>query len=287
MKILKKIFKILVWALALAILIPVLLIATMPLWVGPLARPAANSLVPQFTQGDFKLGGLKINPYTGVFEVKDLFVGNPSCQSEKTAVSAARIYANLAMSTLASDCLHIEDVVVEDLFVSLVKCEAHGLDNVMELQYNIVGGKENYDALFSGDDEAKAKAEAEIAANGKEEAKAATEKKFVIDHLMLKDVKVKLGLVTLPVPTIELRDLGKETEGINFFELWQTVWSAIMKAATSLGGALGDLGEGALDLSKGAIDLGKDAGKEVLDAGKNVLDAGKDAVDAAKKLFDF
>ena len=314
----KKVVKIVLWTLGILILIPVVLIATLPLWLGPIARPSINQIVPQFTKTAFDIGHLYLNPYTGRLELGDFTMGNPEGYKEPTMISISNLVFDVAMTTLNDKYVHVEDVIVDDLFVSVVKGGENNVDNIVQLQYNLAGGKEKYEAkqaaskasseAAKAEGEAKAKADAEaekakLDAMSAEEreaylakqeadamAKEAAAKKFVIDHVLLRNVKVKYGMITLPVPTIELRDLGKKSDGITMSEFFDSVWQAILKSAMAVGDGVkalgGLLGSGA---GKAADAFGAGASKagDALGSGaKAVGDGAGKAIDAVKGLFN-
>ena len=302
----KKILKIVLWTLGILILIPVVLIATLPLWLGPIARPIVNATVPKFTQTSFDIRHLSLNPYTGRFELGEFAMGNPEGYSEPMLATVSNLVVDVAMTTLKDKYVHVEEVIVDGLFASVVKGGSNNVDNIVQLQYNLAGGKETYEAGQAAaevaDAAAKEKAEAERKAaeeaeqakldamtdeerkaykaeqKAKAEAREEAAKKFVIDHLLLRNVKVKYGFVTLPVPTIELHDLGKESDGMTIGELFSEIWQSILKSATAVGdgvkavgGFIGDGASAAGDaIGEGAKAVGEGAGK---------------AMDAVKGLF--
>lgn len=302
----KKILKIVLWTVGILILIPVVLVATLPLWLGPIARPIVNKTAPKFTKTSFNIDSLYLNPYTGRFELGDFVMGNPEGYKEPTLASVSNLVFDVAMKTICDKYVHVEEVIVDGVFVSLVKGGENNVDNIVQLQYNLAGGKEKYEAnqaaaKVAGEakkaaDEAKAKAaeekeQAKLDAMTKEERKAYVEKqeakaaakeaaakKFVIDHVLLRNVKVKYGMLTLPVPTIELHDLGKESDGMTMGEFFDAVWQSILKSAMAvgdgvkaLGGMIGDgAGKAGDAIGSGAKAVGEGAGK---------------AIDAVKGLF--
>ena len=311
----KKLLKILGWIILGIVALALVLVLTLPLWLGPVVKPSANAIVPKLTKTSFNLGHLYLNPYTGRFELGDMQLGNPQGYSEKYAVTASNIVVDVAMSTLGDKYIHIEEVTVAGVFVSYQDGGEHGVDNFTQIQYNVAGGKEKYEAA-----QAKAKAEQEKkdaadeaeAAKLKEKlekmsaeereryeaeqaAEAAAAKKVVVDKLTISDIRLKYGMLTIPVPvTITLTDLGKESDGLTISELFDKIWEAILKSALAvgdgakaLGGLLKDgagaLGEGA---SKAVGVVGDGAGKAV-DAVSDGAGKAVDAVsDGAGKAVD-
>ena len=252
----KKILKVIGIILGSIVALALLLVLTLPIWLGPVVKPVASAAVPNFTKTSFNLGHLSLNPYTGRFELGDMVLGNPAGYDEPTAVAVSNIVVDVAMTTICDKYVHIEEVMVDGVFVSLVKGGENNVDNMLQIQYNVAGGKDKYEAK-----KAEAK-KSEPAESAKAEEPEGDGKKIVIDVLTLKDIRVKYGMITIPVPSITLKDLGKESDGLTAVELFEKIWEAIIKAAMAVGDGVKVLGG---MLKEGAGTLGDGAGK-VLDA---------------------
>ena len=265
----KKAIKIIVGAAVAVVALVLILVLTLPLWLGPVVKPVANTAVPKITKTDFHLGHLYLNPYTGRFEIGDMLLGNPANYDEKRAVTLDKIALDVAMTTLASKYVHVEEVTVDGVFVSYV--DADGVNNFKQIQYNVAGGKEKYEAKQAQAKADKAKAESEKIEEPEKKTDDGSSKKLVIDKLVINNIKFKYGPVTIPVPSITLTDLGKKSNGITFAELGDQIMQALLKSATALGDsvkALGNLaGDGAKQLTEGA---GKAVGAVTEGAGKAV-----------------
>lgn len=287
----KKALKIIGGIVLAIVALVIVLVLTLPIWLGPVVKPVANTAVPKITKTDFHLGHLSLNPYTGRFELGDMQLGNPSNYDEKQAVTLDKLVVDVAMNTLATDVIHVEEVTVDGVFVSYVS--ADGVNNFDQIQYNVAGGKEKYEA-----NKAKAEAEAKTSADksAKEEEKADEDegpsKRLVIDKLVINNIKFKLGMITLPVPSLTLTDLGKKSDGITLKELGEQIMQAIMKSATAVGDgvkALGNmLGDGASVVGEGASKAASAVGESASKAASVVGDGASKTVDAvgegAKKL---
>ena len=84
----KKLLKILGWIILGVFALALVLVLTLPLWLGPVVKPTANAAVPKLTKTAFNLGHLSLNPYTGRLEIGDVQLCNPEGYSEKYALTA-------------------------------------------------------------------------------------------------------------------------------------------------------------------------------------------------------
>ena len=141
----KKLLKIVGGIVLGIVVLALLLVLTLPLWLGPVVKPIANAAVPNVTKTSFNLGHLYLNPYTGRFELGDMRLGNPVGYDEPTAVSVDNLVVDVAMTTLGDKYVHVEEVTVDGVFVSLVNGGANNVDNMTQIQYNVAGGKEAYE----------------------------------------------------------------------------------------------------------------------------------------------
>ena len=281
----KKAVKIIVGAVVAIVALVIILVLALPLWIGPVATGVANAVAPKITGTGFNLAHFGLNPYSGVLTVGGLDLSNPPKYEEKTAVKLDNFKVDLGMMSLCSDVIHVEDVALDGLYVY-----ASGLtaENFQDIAKHAQGDK---------------KAEEKPAEEKPTEAKKSEGgKKVCIDHLVLKNIKVKIGpMPAIPVPTIELNGLGKPKDandkgGISFEELWQTILAKVMESANALGNgvkALGNLtGDGAKAageaagkateaVGNGAKAAGEAAGKAVDAVGEGA----KKAADALKSLF--
>ena len=283
MKAIKVIGKILLWTLA----VVVVLLLALPLWIGPVVKGVANSVVPGITGTDFHLGEFGLNPYTGTLHVGDMQLANPTNFSEKNAVDLKAFDVDFAMTSLFSGKKYrVEFVEVNGI---VVHSDFPKGDNFMQIAENATGGGD--------DDEAEAQTvdvkapEAQQAESTKAEPEQQEEKEskgVQIDRITLKDVTVKYGLpVKIPMD-LELDGIGADSEyGAAFMDVWIAVRDKVMSVVTSVGGAVGDLGKsaaGALKDAGGAtVDALKDAHGATVDALKDAHGAATDALKDAGK----
>ena len=264
MKAVKILLKVVVALVALVIIA----VLALPLWFGPVAKTAANSVVPGIVKTDFHMGHISLNPYSGRFELGDTQLANPAGYSEKFAVTLGDIAFDCEPLSLASDVIHIEEIKVKDVFASVVTKD--GVMNFTQIQYNVAGGKEKYEA-------AQAKAEAEKPAGKKEESEKPA-KKIIIDKLEISGLKLQLGILPISLPSVTLTDIGKKSGGATFEEAWQQIVDGVLGAA----GALGDQAKALL----GSVgDVSKQATEAVGKAAAQATEAASKAAESATKAL--
>lgn len=273
--------KIALWALG----VIVVLLLILPLWIGPVVKGVANSVVPGIVGTEFHLGEFGLNPYTGCLHVGDLQLANPTNYAKENCVELEALDINLAMTSLFSKKLRIEEIVVKTLRVS----STAGGGNFMQIAENASGeSEEEVKADLEKIEEAEAKAEAKAA---KEDGQTVVEEKseggLQIDRLVIDGLTVKVGVVPVPVPKLTIEGIGADSEeGASYSEVGATIWKKIQGSMTAVGGAVVD---GATAVGGAVVDGAGKAASAVADgvgaaASKIGEGAGK-AVDAMKKLL--
>ena len=271
----KKTLKIVLWTIVIIIAIPLILVATLPLWLGPIARPALNELAPTLLKADFNVGKLYFNPYTCNFLLGDVRIGNPEGFLGGDAITIGKVAVDVDTASLASEVIVVENVEVCDFSIALQKNDA-GKDNLTVLKENAIG-ETSSDA---GDADPSVAESAEQAGEqaGKEESRI--NRKIIINHFLFKNVSGKFGPVPFRIPTVELKDIGKDSGGYDLDNLYVAVLeefvASVVSSASDLGSFLGDGAGKAVDAIKDLknVDFGA-AGDAVKDAGEKLKDVGK------------
>ena len=289
MKAIKILVKAVVWIVA----IIVVALLALPLWFGPVVKTAANAAVPGIVKTDFHMGHLHLNPYTARFELGDMQLSNPAGYPEKYAVTLGDITFDAETFSLMTDVIHIEEITVKDIFVSVVSGGENKVGNFKQIQYNVAGGKEKYEAAEAEKAE-KAKLEElqakELAQEKREEEPKVAEekpsKKIIIDKLHISGLKIQLGFLPISVPvTIELKDIGRESGGATLEEAWQQIWEGILRSAGVAGEQLKALGNLTGDAAKQATEAATKAAAQATEAAKQATESvGKAAEGATKAL---
>ena len=286
MKAIKILFKAIICIVALV----VVALLALPLWFGPVVKTAANAAVPGVVKTDFHMGHLHLNPYTARFELGDMQLANPVGYSEKYAVTLGDIIFDAETLSLATDVIHIEEITVKDVFVSVVSGGENEVLNFKQIQYNVAGGKEKYEAAEAEKAE-KAKLE-ELKAKETEQEKREPEqqvaeeekpaKKVIIDKLHISGLKIQLGFLPISVPaTIELADIGRESGGATLAEAWQQIWEGILKSAGVAGEQLKALGNLTGDAAKQATEAATKAAAQATESLNNAAESATKAATQA------
>ena len=292
MKVIKILFKTVIWIVA----IVVVALLALPLWFGPVVKSAANAAVPKVVKTDFHLGHLHLNPYTARFELGDMQLSNPQGYPEKYAATLDDIIFDAETLSLATDVIHIEEITVKGVFVSVVSGGENKVGNFKQIQYNVAGGKEKYEAAEAAKAAKAEQAELDVL-QAKETAQEKREsepqvaeekpaKKVIIDKLHISGLKVQLGILPISVPvTIELADIGRKTGGATLMEAWQQIWEGILKAAGVGGEQLKAVGNLTGDAAKQATAAAGKAAAQATEAAKQATESvGKAAEGATKAL---
>ena len=306
----KKALKIVGIVLAVMVALVVLAVLTMPLWSGPVVTGVANCVVPRMTKTGFEMGGFSLNPFTGRLSIEDTRLQNPErfftssqkeaeegesalgavarvagnavaavgdtlASSETNALSFGEISVDLSMMSAMSGAVHVEDILVRDLFV-------YGdltFSNIREILDSLSGGEKE------GEDESEEKKDEE-----KKEEEAGEGGDVVIDHLLITGMKIQWGHAVVPIPDIELKDVGRKDDESGESAADQildavcdaadkasaglgTALKAAVKGTKAVGRAIGDAAGAAADAAGAATDAARNAAGAVTDAAKGAVDA--------------
>ena len=270
-----KAIKILIKVVVVIVVLAVVALLAMPVWFGPVVKTAANSVAPGVLKTDFHLGHLSLNPYTARFELGDMQLSNPEGYSEKYAVTVGDVAFDAETLSLMTDVIHVEEIKVKDVFVSIVSKD--GVGNFKQIQYNVAGGKEKYEA-------AQAKKEAEKPAKAEKPAEPSSEKKVIIDHLEISGIKIQLGILPIAIPVaLTLNDIGRKSGGATFEEVWEQIVAEVMKAAGVMGDQLKALGGLTGDAAKQATEAATKAAAQATESVSKAAESATKALGGATK----
>ncbi len=285
----KKVVKWVLIVLGVLLLLVLAALLSLPLWIGRVVPPVANDVVPGVTQTGFHMDAFELNPYKGTIHIGGTVlenpkrflgeveeapaedegigasmlrgvknatsaVGNTISSPETNALSFASIDVKLSTTSLVTDKIQINEIVIKDLYLYASASLA-------------ANWREIIDATAGDDGETEKKEEPVV-----EETEGGTT--VVIDRILIEGLVVKYGsiVVTLTDP-IEILDIGKEepTSGEGAFD---TVVLAVCDAVEGTSSVAGT-GLKAAYLACKALVTGTE---EVAEGGATMIKGGVDAV---------
>jgi hypothetical protein len=169
----------------------------------------------------------------GHVTLRGFVLGNPKGFKTEKAISVDEVTVDLDPRTLLSDTLVIKRIYV----------------NAPDITYELGLGKSNIGRILEqaeGPDEKDDKAETEK----KEEPADQGGKKVVINDFLIENGRVRISTTLamgaaapIPLPTIHLKDIGKEEQGTSPLDVFKQVFGAIIGSVTTLGGGAAESGE--------------------------------------------
>jgi hypothetical protein len=176
-----------------------------------LLKRAIETIGPQLTGVPVTVARVKLEPAEGKGAIGGLVVGNPPGYKTPSSVTLGEMRLAIDYATVTSGVVHLKELVIDAPLLTYER--GPGGDNLGVIQKNLGGG-----------------------------AKKAEQpgRKFIIDDLRVTNAKVKFSdTLTLPMPDLHLRDVGKKTNGATAGEIAKTVWDALAGSANNLASRAG------------------------------------------------
>jgi uncharacterized protein involved in outer membrane biogenesis len=198
-------------------------------FLGNIVTAGVNNFAPKLTQTKVVLASANISPLSGSGTLSGLVVGNPQGWSENNLCSLGKIHLSLAPFSLLGDHIVINEIEIEaPEFNYETKIVASNVNDLLKNIEQTIGGGKN-------------------SAAGQPTTKDGKPIKFEVKKFVLKNGKVRLGLggagMSLPMPGIELTDLGTKEGGITPDQLvlavMKNVTGSIVSATTKAAGDIG------------------------------------------------
>ena len=201
-------------------------------FLGHVVTAGVNNFAPKLTQTKVVLDRSVVSPLSGHGTLHGLVVGNPKGWSDGNLCSLGKIHIDVAPFSILGDHIIVNEIVIEaPEFNYETKLIASNVNDLLK----------NIEAAMGG---------------GKDAAPTATSKsgqpiKFEVKKFRLQSGKVRLGVagaagLTLPMPDIELNDLGTKEGGITpdqlVFAVMKSVTSSVISATAKAAGQIGATG---------------------------------------------
>jgi hypothetical protein len=223
--------KILVVGLGAVLVVLLVTYITLQFFLGSIVKAGVNRFGPGITQTKVELEGANLSPLSGAGTLTGLTVGNPTGWTNPNAFHLGKVHIDVQPFSIFGDHIIINEIVVEQPeFTYETKIVS---SNISDLLKNI---EQSLGAQQPGN-EPKAK-------NGKP-------LKLEVKHLVLRNGKVTIGVgtqvITMPMPPVELRDVGTSQGGVTpaglavavMRSVTPSVVAASTEALTKVGGTSG------------------------------------------------
>ena len=212
----RKLFRVLL------VLAALLLLGIGLLWLNlsSVVRKGIETMGPKMAGCPMTVESVSLNPFTGSCGIKGLVIGNPEGFKTEHAVCLGEVSVTVDLKSLVTDRIVVREVLIEapDVIYEM----GLGSSNIGRIQKNLEES--------SGGE-----------AGGKVAEKPEGGKKVQIDRLLIKDGKVHLSAKVLggaalpiPLPEIEMKDIGKEKEGATMAEATSAVFSKLASGVSGV-----------------------------------------------------
>lgn len=223
--------------------------------VDSFVRTAVEEYGSAATKTKVTLDTVELSLTEGSGRLAGLTIGNPEGFDSDSALILGEIGVLLDTASLGGDIIVIREIVI----------------GAPSVTYEIGANGSNFDAIERNVD-SYAGGSGGSGSGGSAEG----ETKLVIENLYIRDGKVNVSAAALagksvgaPLPTIHLKDIGKDSGGASPAEVAEKIIGAISSGATRAVGTL-DLDK----LTGGASG----AAKDTMEKGKGMLEKGKEGV---------
>lgn len=195
-------------------------------FLGSAVKTGVNRYGPHLTRTEVQLASASISPFSGAGTLTGLYVGNPAGWSADKAFSFGEVHIDMEPFSVMSDHVVINELVVErPEFVYETRLVASNIGEILENIEQAIGGK---------------RPEAAPQQDGEPV-------KFEVKHFLMQNGRVTVGVgtnaVTLPLPAVELHNLGTNEGGITADQLaaaiMRSVTTSVVGAATKSAGKIG------------------------------------------------
>lgn len=234
--------------------------------LSPIVNTVTSKFAPEILGCDVTIDDIDVYPAFNGCSVQGIKVGNPEGFQTETAFRIDDITVQVQLTSLASDTIVVKNVIIDGARVTYE--QGATTSNLFAIKNNI----EKFIQKQQGAGRKEGPSEEETV----EEEVSKGSKKLVIENFEFKNAKVDFSVVfmggrsmTLPIPDIQLTDIGKSAEnGATISDVVKEVYNEIFDACTNVvsgvGKSLGKAGGAVVDEAK---KLGSEAKSMLKDAG--------------------
>jgi hypothetical protein len=195
-------------------------------FLGSVVKAGVNRFGPRITQTKVELAGAQISPLSGIGTLTGLSVGNPKGWNAEKAFYLGTVRIALKPFSIFGDHIVVNEIFIDrPEFVYETKIVASNIGDLLK----------NIEAATGGNQGAQPT------------DKAGKPVKFEVKHFRMQNGTVTVGVgptaLKLPMPAIELNDLGTKEGGITpdqlTFTIMRSVTPSIISATARAAGQIG------------------------------------------------
>src|SRR3989475_11246399 len=234
------------------VLLLVVALTMIGVYFNSMIKAGVEAVGPKITGTTVKVDAVDLSPVSGQVRLKGRVVGNPPGFKAASAFKLADAKVKADLKTALSDKLVIEEILIDGPEITYEAGPSGS--NIGKIQQNVAA----FGKSVSPKD----------AAESKSPKKDPTQKKVQINHFIVKNGQVNLSAsmlkgkaLTVRLPDLHLRDIGKESGGVMVQQAAAEVLMAINKSVVQSDAGQGKLLEKAAE--EAAKGLGSEAGKAV------------------------
>lgn len=225
--------------LGIAVAVLVLLLVFLQFFLGHTIKLAVNKAGSAILKTDVRIENVHARILSGKLKIDGILIGAPE-GFDANVFEMNNLTVDIDVPSLFSDTIHIREVTILDPIVT----------------YELKGLNSNLSALlapFEKKDGGEEKEVKEEKPAEKEPAEKKPAKKLMIDKFLFQGGKVRMAVASgkgavLPLPNIELADIGKKSGGATGVEVAYEVLKSITSGTLSaVAGVVGDVGGLAVD----------------------------------------
>lgn len=235
--------------------------------VSDIIRKVVNKYGSEVTGTDVSISSVDFSLKNGNVTINGFAIGNAKGYSEDNLFKLGKISATVDLKSITKDVIIVKDITILEPDVTY---ELKGIKS------NVNRVKENINSYM-----ASKKSDTKEVVKETEVKSDKPAKKVIIENVLIKGGKVNLasdmvGKLTLPMPAIKLKDIGKSTGGATPAMALSKVFNSILNGATSVvkeaGVGVGAIANGAKDAVSGAAGEVGGAVKEIGGSLKGLFD---------------
>ncbi len=221
-------------ALILIVLVAVILLVGN---IDTIIKKGVETVGPKILQAPVTLKDVDLSVSSGSGELSGLTIGNPEGYKTEYAFRLGRIAVDLDVKSVTTDKVHIRSVLIDSPQI-IYEGALGKKNNLSQLQANV----ESFTGAVRGTDKKAESSESDRTGGGK---------KVQIDHIKIADGTISVSMdilqgkaLTVPLPTIELRDIGKDKEATMSDALKQILGAVNNGALPAVQGAVTNFTKG-------------------------------------------